>query len=83
MATTCAPDGSRIGAPDDRPPGDRPPPAVCPPARPEDVLTRCHRMNRERIAGELAQARSGGGPTVSEILTEIFEEQAPGTLRRR
>lgn len=46
-------------------------------------LTRCHPANRERVAGELAAARRGEGPTVFDWLIEIMEGQAPGALRLR
>ncbi|MFD5510651.1 barstar family protein [Streptomyces sp. NPDC127051] len=49
----------------------------------EGVLARCHPTNRARVAEELAQARSGRGPTLFGILTEIIENRAPGTLRLR
>ncbi|MFF4100480.1 barstar family protein [Streptomyces sp. NPDC001903] len=49
----------------------------------EGVLERCHPTNRARVAEELAQARSGRGPTLFDILTKIIEEGAPGTLRLR
>ncbi|MER7463492.1 hypothetical protein [Streptomyces sp. NPDC097981] len=58
-----------------RPCGDRPPPGGRARALPP--------TNRESVAGELAQARGGLGPTLFDILTEIFEEQASGALRLR
>ncbi len=49
----------------------------------EGVLTRCHPTNRERVADDLARARTGRGPTLFDFLTEIFEGQVPGVLRLR
>ncbi|MFE2146455.1 hypothetical protein ACFXA3_32810, partial [Streptomyces sp. NPDC059456] len=51
--------------------------------RPEGVLARCRPTNRERVAEELAQARSGRGPTLFDVLAEIIEDQPPGLRPRR
>ncbi|MEU7066324.1 barstar family protein [Streptomyces sp. NPDC046161] len=47
----------------------------------EGILARCHHTNRGRVAEELAQARAGRGPTLFDILTGIFADQAPDLLR--
>ncbi|MGW7634856.1 barstar family protein [Streptomyces decoyicus] len=46
----------------------------------ETQLGRCHFTNRDRIAEELAAARSGRGGTVFDWLIEIFEDETPGKL---
>jgi RNAse (barnase) inhibitor barstar len=47
----------------------------------ESMLGRCHPSHRERIRGELDEARAGRGPTVFDWLVEIFDERVPGQLR--
>lgn len=44
-------------------------------------LARCHPSNRPTVRAELEAARAGLGPTVSDWLAGIFEEQVPGRLR--
>ncbi|KMO94847.1 barstar family protein [Streptomyces roseus] len=49
----------------------------------EGVLARCHPANRPRVAEQPAEARAGRGPTLFDVLTEIIEDRAPGSLRLR
>ncbi len=44
----------------------------------EKRLARCHPTNREAVAGKLATARSGSGPTVFDWLDEIIRDHGPG-----
>ncbi|MET8508813.1 barstar family protein [Streptomyces sp. NPDC004787] len=43
-------------------------------------LARCHPSHRARMAGRLAEARAGRGPTAFDWLVEIIEEELPGGL---
>ncbi|QGV82014.1 barstar family protein [Streptomyces ficellus] len=49
----------------------------------ESRLARCHPTQRPSVAGLLADARAGRGPTVFDWLVEVFEDAAPGVLRLR
>jgi RNAse (barnase) inhibitor barstar len=44
----------------------------------ERMLGTCHPANREGIAGELAAAKRGEGPTVFDWLVEIIRDHGPG-----